>query len=93
MRVVEVGHYLMTKDVGVFRQIRSVACREYTLHRGRSSFTTKRIDSRKHENWACIRSHNQFFKTANMELKFESGLWVKIILSPGSEYFLERTNT
>ena len=33
MRVVEVGQYFMTKDTGVFRQFRSVACREYTLPR------------------------------------------------------------
>ena len=32
-RVVEVGQYFMTKDTGDFRKIRSVACREYTLHR------------------------------------------------------------
>ena len=33
MRVAEVGQFFMTKDTGDFRQIRSVACREYTLHR------------------------------------------------------------
>ena len=33
IRVVEVGQYFMTKDTGVFRQFRSVACREYTLPR------------------------------------------------------------
>ena len=33
IRVVEVGQYFMTKDTGDFRQFRSVACREYTLHR------------------------------------------------------------
>ena len=33
MHVVEVGQYFMTKDTGDFRQFRSVACREYTLHR------------------------------------------------------------
>ena len=33
IRVVEVGQYSMTKDTGDFRQFRSVACREYTLHR------------------------------------------------------------
>ena len=30
MRIVEVGQYLVTKDTGVFRQFRSVACREHT---------------------------------------------------------------
>ena len=33
MRIVEVGHCFVTKDTGDFRQFRSVACREYTLHR------------------------------------------------------------
>ena len=33
IRVVEVGQYFMTKDTGDFRQILSVACREYTLLR------------------------------------------------------------
>ena len=32
MSVVEVGQYFMTKHTGDFRQFRSVACREYTLH-------------------------------------------------------------
>ena len=33
IRIVEVGQYFMTKDTGDFRQLRSVACREYTLPR------------------------------------------------------------
>ena len=33
VHVVEVGQYFMTKDTGDFRQFRSEACREYTLHR------------------------------------------------------------
>ena len=33
MRVVEVGQYFVTKDTGILRQFRSVACREYTLPR------------------------------------------------------------
>ena len=33
MRVVEVGQYFVTKDTGDFTQIRSVACREYSLPR------------------------------------------------------------
>ena len=31
--------------------------------------------------------------TGNMELKFESGLWVKIILSLGSEYLMDLINS
>ena len=60
MRVVEVGHHLVTKDIGNLRQFRSVACREYTLPRDDPSFRSKRMDSRKHENWDCIGSHDQF---------------------------------
>ena len=33
VHVVEVGQYIMTKDTGVFKQFRAVACREYTLPR------------------------------------------------------------
>ena len=33
MRVVEVGQCFVTKDIGDFRQFRSVTCREYTLRR------------------------------------------------------------
>ena len=33
IRVVDVGQYFMAKDTGDFGQFRSVACREYTLHR------------------------------------------------------------
>ena len=49
MCVVEVGQHFVTKHTGSLTQFRSVSCREYTLP-----------DSRKHENWACIRSHDQF---------------------------------
>ena len=35
----------------------------------------------------------QVICTANIELKFESGLWGKTILSLGSEYLMEQTNT
>ena len=62
LRVVEVGQYFMTKDTGDFRQFRTVACREYTLPRDDPASQPKRMDSRNHENWACIGSHNQFSK-------------------------------
>ena len=42
MRVVEVGQYFMTKDTGDFTQFRSVACREYTLHRDDPASQAKR---------------------------------------------------
>ena len=60
MRVVEAGQYFVTKDTSDFRQFNSVACREYTLPRDDSSFSTKRMDSRKYEDWTCIGSHDQF---------------------------------
>ena len=41
MRVVKVGQYLVTKDTGNLRQIRSVACREYTLPRDDSASQPK----------------------------------------------------
>ena len=91
MRIVEVGQYFVTKDTGDFRQFRTVACREYTLPRDDPASQPKgwiqgnmRIGS--------IGSHNQFKKTSNMELKFESVLWVKTILNLGSEYLMERSN-
>ena len=33
MRVVEVGQYFVTRDAGEFKQLQTVACREYTLPR------------------------------------------------------------
>ena len=57
MRVVEVGQYFVTRNVGEFQQ--TVACREYTLPRGRQSLSTKRVDPRKYENWTCIGSHDK----------------------------------
>ena len=92
MRVVEVGQYFMTKDTGSLTQFRSVALSRIHFTSRWSSFTSKRMDSRKHENWACVGSHDQFFNTSNMELKPESGLWVKIIFNLGSEYPMERSN-
>ena len=61
VRVVEMGQYFMTKDTGDFRQFRSVACREYTLPRDDPA-TSKWMDSRKHEDWTCIGSHDEFSK-------------------------------
>ena len=74
MRIVEVGQYLVTKDTGNLRQFSfSVLSRIHSSSR-RSSFTSKRMDSRRHENWACIRKSQPVFNTSNMELAFEFGL-------------------
>ena len=58
MRVVEVGQYFVTRDAGEFKQ--TVACRELHPSTRRQSFSTKRVDPRKYENWTCIGSHDQF---------------------------------
>ena len=58
MRVVEVGQYFVTKDTGSLRQLSGLS-RIHFASRW-SSFTGKRMDSRKHENWTCIGSHDQF---------------------------------
>ena len=92
MRIVEVGQYLVTKDTGNLRQFRSVACREYTLPQDDPASEPK--------GWiqgnmriGPVLEVTTSFKTTNMELKFESGQWVKTILNLGSEYLMERTNT
>ena len=41
------------------------------------------MDSRRHESWACIGSHDQFSKLQ---------IWIKMILNLGSEYPMERSN-
>ena len=68
---VEVGQYFVTKDTGDLTQFHAVACREYTLLRDDPA-SQPWMDPRKHENWACIGSHDQFLSTSNSELKFES---------------------
>ena len=42
IHVVEIGQYFMTKDTGHFRQVRAVACREYTLPRSDGSSQPQR---------------------------------------------------
>ena len=41
MRVVEVGQYFVTKHAGEFKQLQTVACREYTLPRNDKASQTK----------------------------------------------------
>ena len=88
---VEVGQYFVTKDTGSLRQSRSGACREYTLPRDDKSSQAK--------GWiqgnmriGPVLEVNEFQETLNMELQFESGLWVKAILNLESEYLMERSN-
>ena len=93
MRIVEVGQYFMTKDTGDFRQLRSVACREYTLPRDDPASQPKGWIQGNMRIGTCIGSHDQFSSTSNMELKFELSPWVKTILNLGSEYLMELSNT
>ena len=59
VHVVEVGQYFMTKDTVDFRQFRTVACREHTLHRDDGSSQPRGWIQRNTENWTCIGSNNQ----------------------------------
>ena len=60
LTTVEVGQYFMTKDTEEFSQCTEpVACRECTLPRDEKSSEPERLDSREHQNWARIGSHNQ----------------------------------
>ena len=85
VRVVEVGQYFMTKDTGDFRQFRSVACREYTLHR----------DDQASQPKGCIQGNTRIGSVLEVTTSymFESGPWVKIILSLGSGYLMAQTST
>ena len=92
MRVVEVGEYFMTKDTGDFRQFRSVACREYILPETIQLHNQKgRIQG--NMRIGPVLEVTTSFQYGKHGLKFESGLWDKIILILGSEYLMERTNT
>ena len=56
---VEVGQYFMTKDTEEFSQFTEpMTCREYTLPRDEKFNWPKRLDSREHQNWTRVRSHN-----------------------------------
>ena len=90
--LVEVGQYFMTKYTGDFRQFRSVACREYTFPRDGQSSQQKGWIQGNMRIGPVLEVTTSFFSTSSTELKFESGLWVKIILNLGSEYLMERTN-
>ena len=83
MRVVEVGQYFITKDTGVFRQFRSVACREYTLPR----------DDPASQPNGWIQGNMRFGRVLEVTTSFQYGKHGIEILNLGSEYLMERTNT
>ena len=93
MRIVEVGQYFMTKDTADFRQFRSVACREYTLLPRDDPASQPKGWIQGNMRIGLYWKSQPVFKTTNMGLKFESGLWVKTILNLESEYLMERSNT
>ena len=62
MRIVEVGQYFVTKKHWWFKTISFSGFSWIHSSSRWSSFTTKRMDSRKYENWSCIGSHDQFSK-------------------------------
>ena len=92
MRIVEVGQYFMTKDTGDFRQIRSVACREYTLPRDDPASQSKGWIQGNMRIGPVLEVTTSLKKLQIWDLKSESGLWVKAILNLGSEYLMERSN-
>ena len=93
MRIVEVGRCFITKDTGDFRQFRSVACRDYTFPRNDLASQRKGWIQGDVRIGPVLEVTTSFRNFKKMELKFESGLWVKIILNLGSEFPMERTNT
>ena len=60
VRVLEVGQYFVTRDVGDFRHFSISGLSRIHLSTRRQSFSTKRVDPRKYENWTCIGSDDQF---------------------------------
>ena len=56
--LLKIGQSFMTEDAAEFSQFRAVACREYTLPGDERSFTTKRTDPRKHQNWTRVGNGN-----------------------------------
>ena len=60
LTTVDVGQYFKTKDTEEFSQFtESVACREYTLPKDEKIIGPEWLESREHQNWARVGSHNQ----------------------------------
>ena len=60
LKTVEVGQYFMTKHTDEFLQsAEPVTCRECTLPKRWKIIWPERLDSREHQYWARVRSHNQ----------------------------------
>ena len=81
----------MTKDTGDFRQFRSVACREYTLHREDES-SQPRGWIQGNTRIGPVLEVTTSYMYGKHGFKSQSGLWVKTILSRESEYPMEQAN-
>ena len=92
MRIVEVGQYFMTKDTGDFRQFRSVACREYTLHRDDPASQPKGWIQGNMRIGPVLEVTTSF---QNFKYGIEIRIWSvgQIILNLGSEFPMEQTST
>ena len=80
------GQYFRTKDIGDFRQLRSVACREYTLHRDDPQLNNQKGGSEETLELDLFWKSRQAFSTSNSVSKFEFNPWKKTILSFGSKF-------
>ena len=60
MRVVEVGQHFVTRDAGDFKQLQTVACREYTLPRDDKASQPKGWIGGNMRVGPAIGSHDQF---------------------------------
>ena len=90
VHVVEIVQYFMTKDTQ--EQFFCVVMSWMYSSKKWWIIKSQRLDSGNHENWTCIGSYDQLSTWKNMELKSESGLWVEIILNPGSEILMDQQN-
>ena len=89
VRVVEVGQYSVTRDAGVFKQLQTMACREYTLPRDDKASQRKR--------W--IRGNMRVGPILEVTTSFQHfkyGIEIRIksvnLLIHGSEFPMERSN-
>ena len=93
MSVVEVGQYFVTRTLVILDNfVQWLVVSEYTLPRDGPASQPKGWIQGKMRIGPCIGSHDQFFQTSNMELKFELSPCVKTILILGSEFLTEPSN-
>ena len=93
VQVVEVGQYFMTKDTGYSTKFHTVACREDTLPRDDELSQPIGWIQGNSRIGPVLEVTTSYLWGKNMELKSESGLWVKTILILGSEFLTEQINT